>query len=212
MCKIPNKFKFKYSVTLDESSDITDTAQLAVCVPGFDDNFKVMEEAHNDSNVCPDHRSGDILPAVWCHCGCQFAMEGEGVEEVIALHCIIHQQALCSKCLNFDNVMSVVKCINHIRSWALKRWEFCTFFEEIESEYEDVLYFTRVRWLSRGNVLKRVFELKTEVKAFVEKDGMAVPVLSDQKWLMDLAFLVDITQELNVLNKRLQGAACHCCL
>ena len=28
--------------------------------------------------------------------------------------------------------------------------------------------------------------------------GWAVPVLSDPKWLMDLAFLVDITQELNV--------------
>ncbi|KAA8577441.1 hypothetical protein FQN60_017513 [Etheostoma spectabile] len=39
----------------------------------------------------------------------------------------------------------------------------------------------------------------------MEKDGMAVPVLSDPKWLMALAFLVDITQELNVLNKKLQG-------
>ena len=28
---------------------------------------------------------------------------------------------------------------------------------------------------------------------------------SDSKWLMDLAFLVDITQALNVLNKNLQG-------
>ena len=34
---------------------------------------------------------------------------------------------------------------------------------------------------------------------------MAVPVLSDPKWLMDLAFLVDITHELNVLNKKLEG-------
>ena len=39
----------------------------------------------------------------------------------------------------------------------------------------------------------------------MEKDGVAVPVLSDPKWLMDLAFLVDITHELNVLNKKLQG-------
>lgn len=68
-----------------------------------------------------------------------------------------------------------------------------------------MLYFTEVRWLSRGNVLKRFSELRAEVKDFMEKDGVAVPVLSDPKWLMDLAFLVHITHELNVLNKKLQG-------
>ncbi|KAF1388875.1 hypothetical protein PFLUV_G00067390 [Perca fluviatilis] len=136
----------------------------------------------------------------------QKKLEEEGVEESIALHCIIHQQALCSKCLKFDNVMSVVvKCINQIRSKGLKHQRFRAFLEEMESEYGDVLYFTGVRWLSRGNVLKRFFELRAEVKAFMEKDGVAVPVLSDPKWLMDLAFLVDITHELNVLNKKLQG-------
>lgn len=35
--------------------------------------------------------------------------------------------------------------------------------------------------------------------------GMAVPMPSDPKWFMDLAFLVDITSELNLLNKKLQG-------
>ena len=30
-------------------------------------------------------------------------------------------------------------------------------------------------------------------------------MLSEPKWLMDLAFLIDITHELNVLNKKLQG-------
>ncbi|CAI5657912.1 unnamed protein product [Oreochromis niloticus] len=39
----------------------------------------------------------------------------------------------------------------------------------------------------------------------MEKDGVSVPVLTDPKWLMDLAFLVDRTHELNVLNKKLQG-------
>ena len=45
--------------------------------------------------------------------------------------------------------------------------------------------------------------MRAEIKAFMEKDGVVVPVLSDPKWLMDSAFLVDITQELNVLNKKL---------
>ena len=75
----------------------------------------------------------------------------------------------------------VVKCINQIRSRGLKHRRFRAFLEEMESEYEDVLYFTEVRWLSRGNVLKRFFELRSEVKAFMEMDGVAVPVLSDPK-------------------------------
>lgn len=136
----------------------------------------------------------------------QKKLEEEGVEEAIALHCIIYQQALCSKCLKFSNVMSVVvKCINQIRCKGLKHRRFHAFLEEMESEYGDVLYFTKVRWLSRGNVLRRFFELRAEVKAFMEKDGVAVPMLNDPKWLMDLTFLVDITHELNVLNQKLQG-------
>lgn len=73
-------------------------------------------------------------------------MEEEGVEEAIDLHCIIHQQALCRKCLKFDNVMSaVVKCINQIRSKGLKLQRFRTFLEEMKSEYGDMLYFTEAR-------------------------------------------------------------------
>eukprot|EP00079_Xenopus_tropicalis_P025450 XP_012818727.1 PREDICTED: general transcription factor II-I repeat domain-containing protein 2-like [Xenopus tropicalis] len=164
-----------YSVALDESTDITGTAQLTIYVRGVDCNFELTEE---------------LLTK----------------EEAIALHCIIHQQALCSKCLPCDNVMSVVvKCVNQIRSRGLTHRRFRAFLEEMGSEYGDVLCFTEVRWLSRGNVLKRFFELREEVKAFMEKNGKAVSELSDHKWLMDLAFLVDITQRLNVLNKMLQG-------
>ncbi|XP_049430459.1 general transcription factor II-I repeat domain-containing protein 2-like [Epinephelus fuscoguttatus] len=129
----------------------------------------------------------------------QKKLEEEGADSAISLHCIIHQQALCSRCLKFDNVMSVVvKCINFIRSRGLQHRHFRAFLEEINASYGDVLYFTEVRWLSRGNVLKRFFELRTEVKTFMEE-------LDDPMWLMDLAFLVDITQELNTLNLKLQG-------
>ena len=59
------------------------------------------------------------------------------MEEPIALHCIIHQQALCSKCLKFDNVMTVVvKCINQIRSRGLKHRKFRAFLEDMESSME----------------------------------------------------------------------------
>ena len=49
------------------------------------------------------------------------------------------------------------------------------------------------------------FNLREEVKTFIETDRVAVPFLSDLNWLMDLLFLVDVTHELNVLSKKLQG-------
>uniref|UniRef100_A0A803JA82 SPIN-DOC-like zinc-finger domain-containing protein n=1 Tax=Xenopus tropicalis TaxID=8364 RepID=A0A803JA82_XENTR len=226
-----------YSVALDESTDITGTAQLTIYVRGVDCNFELTEELltiipmHGQTtaneifhHLCdaienaglPWKRFVGIItdgaPSMTGRKNGLVALvkkklEEEGIEEeAIALHCIIHQQALCSKCLPCDNVMSVVvKCVNQIRSRGLTHRRFRAFLEEMGSEYGDVLCFTEVRWLSRGNVLKRFFELREEVKAFMEKNGKAVSELSDHKWLMDLAFLVDITQRLNVLNKMLQG-------
>lgn len=207
-----------YSV---ENTDITDTAQLTIYVCGVDSNFEVTEKLltvipmhgqttaneiflqlcdaienaglpwkrlvgiTTDGAPSMTGRKNGLLALV------QRKLEEEGVEEANALHCIFHQQVLCSKCLRCDNVMSVVmNCVDQIRSRGLKHRRFCAFLEEMESEYEDVLYFTKVHWLSGGNVLKRFFELREEVKAFMEKDGKAVPELSD------LAFLVDITHEL----------------
>ncbi|KAK0154547.1 General transcription factor II-I repeat domain-containing protein 2 [Merluccius polli] len=225
-----------YSVALDESTDTTDTAQLAIYVRGVDDKFHVTEELLRVIPMCGQTTAQEIFRQLcdalsdaglsWKRLAgittdgapsmtgrknglvalVQKKLEEEGVEEAIALHCIIHQQALACKCLKFKHVMSVVvKVINRLRSKGLKHRQFRAFLEEIESAYEDVLYFTEVRWLSRGNMLKRFFELRNEVKAFMEQDGMEAPELSDPKWLMDFAFLVDITHELNVLNKKLQG-------
>lgn len=101
--------------------------------------------------------------------------------------------------------MSVIlKCVNYIRSSGLQHRQFRAFLEEIEASYGDILYFTEVRWLSRGNVLKRFFELRVEVKRFMEDGRLDVPEQDDPKWIMDLAFLVDITQQLNILNLKKQ--------
>uniref|UniRef100_A0AAQ4RGF6 HAT C-terminal dimerisation domain-containing protein n=1 Tax=Gasterosteus aculeatus aculeatus TaxID=481459 RepID=A0AAQ4RGF6_GASAC len=162
-----------YSLALDESTDVTDTAQLAIYVRGVDNNFEVTEELlsviamHGQTTAQEIFRqlcysiedagsqwkglagiTTDGAPSMTGRKNglvalVQRKLEEEGVEDAIALHCIIHQQALCSKIMRFDNVMSdVVKIINHIRSRALKHRQFRDFLAEIESEYEDVLYFT----------------------------------------------------------------------
>jgi hypothetical protein len=68
-----------------------------------------------------------------------------------------------------------------------------------------VLYHTEIRWLRRGNLLKRFFELRHEIEIFLTEKQKFHEKLSDQEWLWDLAFLADIIHHVNDLNTRLQG-------
>ena len=66
--------------------------------------------------------------------------------KLISIHCVIHQEALCAKVCNMKDVMSVVaKSVNFIQSRGLNDRHFQSFFESIEAEYGDILYYTEVR-------------------------------------------------------------------
>ena len=128
--------------------------------------------------------------------------------DLVWCHCLIHQEALCAKTLDigFKDVMhTVVDRINYIRSHALNHRQFKQFLTELEASYGDVFYFSAVRWLSRGQTLRRFWDLREELKMFLEMKGISAPELSYYQWLCDLAFLVDITEKLNNLNTALQG-------
>jgi hypothetical protein len=90
-------------------------------------------------------------------------MECSNFSPPMQLLCIIHQQALCSKVMNLESVMNiVVSTVNFIRKSALNHRQFQQFLLEVEAEYGDVLYHTEIRWLSRGKLPKRFFELRHE--------------------------------------------------
>ena len=135
--------------------------------------------------------------------------------QVLTVHCLIHQEALCGKAMRMAHVMdTVVKIVNEIRSKGLKHRQFQAFLEELDTEYKDLLYHCEVRWLSRGKVLERFFKLRTEIELFLKekkpnlttKGGdLVTDLITDKDWQLDLAFLVDITLYLNTLNTRLQG-------
>ncbi|XP_045675533.1 general transcription factor II-I repeat domain-containing protein 2B isoform X4 [Phyllostomus hastatus] len=120
--------------------------------------------------------------------------------------CIIHPESLCAQKLKMDHVMNVVvNSVNWICSRGLNHSEFTTLLYELDSQYGSLLYYTEIKWLSRGLVLKRFFESLEEIDSFMSSRGKPIPQLSSQDWVKDLAFLVDMTMHLNTLNVSLQG-------
>jgi len=101
--------------------------------------------------------------------------------------------------------MSVVtKTVNFIRSKGLRHREFQLLLHSMDADCDDIPYFTEVRWLSCGKMLKRVFELKDAIQTFMESKGTSVDEFMNEQWIEEFAFLVDITIHLNKLNSRLQ--------
>ncbi|GFX09536.1 general transcription factor II-I repeat domain-containing protein 2A [Trichonephila clavipes] len=99
----------------------------------------------------------------------------------------------------------VVKVINSIKNNPFKHRQFQEYLRELESEYGDFIYYTKIRGLSHGNCLLRFWKLREEIKTFMNNNGQNISELSDNQWLLDLRFLTDITMKLNELNLKLQG-------
>uniref|UniRef100_A0A6P7GQ58 General transcription factor II-I repeat domain-containing protein 2A-like n=1 Tax=Diabrotica virgifera virgifera TaxID=50390 RepID=A0A6P7GQ58_DIAVI len=113
---------------------------------------------------------------------------------------------LCAKVLELKHVMDkLVQTVNFLRARGLNHRQFQAFLSDVGSDHEDIVYFSSVRWLSRASTLKRFYSLLDEVKIFLENKGQEIDFLTDEQWLADLAFLVDITKYLSDLNLKLQG-------
>ena len=68
--------------------------------------------------------------------------------EILSYHCLIHQQQLSGQKLNFKDLMiNHVKAVNFIRSQDSNHCKFKAFLDEVGSEYKNIAYFSKVRWL-----------------------------------------------------------------
>ena len=129
---------------------------------------------------------------------------------VMKFYCIIHQESLCAKIPN-SNLASVIATTTKIVNFIVARSvtnhrQFCSFLDEMESAYRDLPLNCTSRWLICGIVLVRFVECLDEIKIFLSNQGKHYPELNDEKWLVDLLLLADITTHLNELNLRLQGS------
>ena len=121
-------------------------------------------------------------------------------------HCIIHREQLVSKSSKLDNIMrTVMEIVNYIRTHALNHRQFKNLIAELNQGLPgDLPLHCTVRWLSKSQVLSRLFQFLA-VKLFMEEKNPNYPELSDLKWIMYLAFLVDMLCHLNRLSLNLQG-------
>ncbi|CAH2108321.1 unnamed protein product [Euphydryas editha] len=225
-----------FSLALDESEDVSDTAQLLIFVRGIDKNFNVCEELLQLCSLKDTTTGQDLfcnleqamasmklpwgkLVSVTTDGGKNMSGQNKGligrikskIEDIgcdipLFFHCIVHQEALCCKVLAWKEIMDIViSTVNYIRKNGLTHRQFQQFLSELKADHGDVLYYSEVRWLSRGAVLKRFFDLRKEINIFMKEKGKLVPELTDPQWLTELGFLTDLTHELNTLNVRLQG-------
>ena len=95
-------------------------------------------------------------------------LKDKNVSDNIAIfHCIIHQQNLCAKSLKFKHVMGpVIKAANFIRVRGLNHRQFQKFLDDLDTEHQDLAYFSEVRWVSKGSMLRRFYKVRKEVALF----------------------------------------------
>ncbi|XP_040297400.1 general transcription factor II-I repeat domain-containing protein 2-like [Bufo bufo] len=222
-----------YSMCLDESTDINNHARLAVIMryaagdimreelvklvslhkrtQGIDIYNAVME-VFLSQDIRPEKVvsiTSDGAPSmVGATSGfIQFFVK-ETKHEVIQFHCIIHQEALCAResSNKFDDVLQdVTKMVNYIMARALNCRQFQALLEEVQAQYNYLLMYNNVRWLSRGRVLERFVACLDEIRLFMNEKEQEYPQLTDMAWLTNLMFFTDFTLHFNVLNKQLQG-------
>ncbi|CAL1278657.1 unnamed protein product [Larinioides sclopetarius] len=227
-----------FSLALDESTDVSDTAQVLIYIRGVDKSYEVHEELFDMYSIHGTTTGRDIFKGVemainqknlrWKNLKCittgggknmsgknkgvvalvSKAVENDGGSKPLVLHCIIHQQSLCGKCLDMSEVLKpVISTVNFIRSLGLNHRQFRQFIEEIGEN--DLPYHTAVRWVSCGKVLQRFFELRAVIEIFLNEKHRPLTELQNNAWLWKLAFYVDLTKHVNELNLRLQGENQH---
>ena len=108
------------------------------------------------------------------------------------IHCFIHRFAVCAKMLSEKMLLClkrVIKLVNFVKTSAVNTRLFSDF-AKILAPNICPLYYTEVRWLSRGNATRRLFELRDELFQFFRKKNDNFQAdLESKEFLARLAYL-----------------------
>lgn len=224
-----------FALQCDETTDVSQCCQLLVFIRFLNDNKKFEEELLFSQELETTSKGEDVMDLIsqylekhglmwqklagFCTDGAP-AMLGSrsGLAALIktknpsaiTTHCVIHRQALAAKTLPkcFAIAMNTaIKVVNFIKNSALNTRLFKKLCSDMNSEHETLLFHTEVRWLSKGNMLSRLYELREELQIFLtDKNNELLDQFCESKFQIQFAYLVDFFAELNKLNLQLQGS------
>ena len=89
-------------------------------------------------------------------------------------HCMIYKETLVSKVIPkrlHEHLSVLIKVVNYVKSSALNTRFFSKLCIDMDANHTALLYHTQVRWLSKGSMLFRIFELR-EVKLLLQNKKM----------------------------------------
>jgi hypothetical protein len=164
---------------LDESNDITKTAQIILCVLYFDVDENLFRERHlclaylterpSAKNIYTAVKRGlDFLSvssknmcAITADGAATMKSEGNGVlslfdresdSDIFRRHCFVHQEVLVSKVINktLDDVESIVKkAIISINTSSILKNSFGSLCDTANETHNVLLNYNHIRWLFR---------------------------------------------------------------
>ena len=202
-----------FAIQLDESVNVYSVSQLMVLVRDkvststkeellfcraldttvkASDAMKKVNHFYNESeipwkNLCALCTDG--TPAMlWSESGFR-ALVQKKILYVMFTYCFIHQEALASKTLpcGLQELLNVtIKVVNFVKSSVTYTCLFRKLSKDMESNHKNLLYYTKGWWLSKGNILSRVFELLDKLEIFlnVVKPELAVLFLIQNSLLV----------------------------
>ncbi|XP_068234378.1 protein FAM200A-like [Palaemon carinicauda] len=136
---------------------------------------------------------------------------GNNIKEEILFCCPMESSSRTLPDEMRDVLNVAIKVVNFIKSGALNSRLFKLLCKDMDSEHEALLFHTNIRWLSKGNMLERLYELREEVIIFLDSQQKAAlhDKFKSDSFQIILAYLVDIFESLNAVNLKLQGKNIH---
>ncbi|XP_017373513.1 zinc finger MYM-type protein 6 [Cebus imitator] len=225
-----------FALQIDESSDISNITLLLCYIRFIDYDCHDVKEELLFCIEMPIQITGceifelinkyiDSKSLNWKHCvgictdgaasmtgrysGLKAKIQEVAMNTAAFTHCFIHREHLAaeklSPCLH-KILLQSAQILSFVKSNALNSRMLTILCEEMGSEHVSLPLHAEVRWISRGRMLKRLFELRHEIEIFLsQKHSDLAKYFHDEEWVAKLAYLSDIFSLINELNLSLQG-------